>query len=140
MRSAGAFPGILLLTLFLLSGCRSADQVGAATAPEGEGQIALHNGSSQAAWYAYTRRCGLRVWGEDELGPSVVVRPGQSAAWVETAGCYDLLLLTNPRVDPRFEARYERRLVVADQQTTVVIADADWGPSSAAPPSPAPMP
>ena len=74
------------------------------------------------------------------MGPTIVVRPGQSAGWVETAGCYDLLVLTNPRVDPRFEARYERRLVVADQQTTVAIADADWLPSVSAPTSPAPMP
>jgi hypothetical protein len=140
MWSAGPYPGILILALLLLNGCGAADQQGTAAAPEGEGQIALHNGSSQAAWYAYTRRCGVRVWGEDELGPSVVVGPGQSAAWAETAGCYDLLLLTNPRVDPRFEARYERRLVVADQQTTVIIADADWGPSAAAPASPAPIP
>jgi hypothetical protein len=55
-------------------------------------------------------------------------------------GCYDLLVLTNPRIEPRLEARYERRLVVADQQTTIAIADADWGPSAAAPASPGPMP
>jgi hypothetical protein len=69
-----------------------------------------------------------------------VLHPGQSAAWRETVGCYDLLVLTNPRIEPRLEARYERRLVVADQQTTIAIDDADWGPSAAAPASPGPMP
>ena len=140
MWSAGLVPCTLVVTLLALSGCRSAGTDGATTAPVGEGQIALNNGSLREAWYAYTRRCGVRVWGEDELGPRVVLHPGQSAAWPETAGCYDLLVLTNPRIEPRLEARYERRLVVADQQTTIAIADADWAPSAAAPASPVPMP
>ncbi len=140
MWSAGLVPCTLVVALLALSGCRSAGTDGTATAPEGEGQIALNNDSLWEAWYAFTRRCGARVWGEDELGPRVVLHPGQSAAWPETAGCYDLLVLTNPRIEPRFEARYERRLVVADQQTIIAIADADWGPSAPAPASPAPTP
>ena len=140
MWSAGPVPGILVMAFLALNGCRSVGTEGAATGPGGEGQIALNNDSLREAWYAYTRRCGASAWGEDELGPRIVLRPGQSTAWPETAGCYDLLVLTNPRVEPRFEARYDRREVVADQQTTIAIADTDWGPSSAAPSSPAPMP
>ena len=101
MWSAGLVPCTLVVTLLALSGCRSAGTDGATTAPVGEGQIALNNGSLREAWYAYTRRCGVRVWGEDELGPRVVLHPGQSAAWPETVGCYDLLVLTNPRIEPR---------------------------------------
>src|SRR5262245_11585639 len=85
---------------------RTAAQRGDATVLEGEGPIARRTGALREAWYASTRRCGVRVWGEDELGPRVVVRPGQSATWSEMAGCYDLLVLTNPRVEPLFEARY----------------------------------
>jgi hypothetical protein len=118
------------------SGCGSAGIGGIVTGPEAEGQIALHNSSLREAWYAFTRLCGVAVWGEDELGPTVVLRPGQSAAWTERAGCYDLLVLSNPRVEPRFEARYQQQLVAADQQTAVAIADADWIPMVNHPGSP----
>jgi hypothetical protein len=110
----------------VVTGCGSAGAAGTTMGPELEGQIALHNGSSRDAWYAYTRRCGVAVWGEDELGPTVVLHPGQSAAWTERAGCYDLLVLTDPRVEPRFEARYPDRLVTADERTPIAIADDDW--------------
>jgi hypothetical protein len=141
MWPGGLVSSMMAVALLTLSACRSDGLSGAAAEAEGQGQIALQNDSSREAWYAYTRRCGVGVWGEDELGPRVVLRPGQSATWTERAGCYDLLVLTNPRVVPRYEARYERRQVVADQGTPVAIADADWGPSDAAPPpAPGPMP
>jgi hypothetical protein len=130
----------LLLAALLMSGCGADGAGGIGTAPEGEGRIALHNRSVRDAWYAYTRRCGVAVWGEDELGPAVVVRSGQSAAWSEQAGCYDLLVLTNPRVAPRYEARYDRRLVTAGQQTAVAIADDDWTEWAHDSTAPAPMP
>ena len=134
MWSAGLVPCTLVVALLALSalpfgGYRRAPL----PRPKAKGRSPCTTARSREAWYAYTRRCGVRVWGEDELGPRVVLHPGQSAAWPETAGCYDLLVLTNPRIEPRFEARYERRQVVADQQTTIAIADADWGPSAAAP-------
>ena len=141
MWSAVPVPSVMVLALLSLGGCRSGGLTGAVTEPEGEGQIALRNGSTREAWFAYTRRCGVSIWGEDELGPRVVLRPGQSAAWTEVVGCYDLLVLTNPRIEPHYEARYRRREVVADQATAIAIADADWGPSTAAPsPPPGPMP
>ena len=138
MWSAVPVPGLMVVALLSLGGCRSDGLTGAATEPEGEGQIALRNDSSREAWYAYSRRCGVSVWGEDELGPTVVLHPGQSAAWTEVVGCYDLLVLTNPRVEPRYEARY-RGQVEADQATAIAIADTDWGPSTS-PPSPPPGP
>lgn len=125
----------MVLALPLVGACRSGGVPGA-VGPEGQGRLELRNASSREAWYAYTRRCGARVWGEDELGPRVVLRPGQRAEWAEMAGCYDLLVLTNPRVEPRYEARYGRRQVVADQETAVAIADDDWGPGDAVPASP----
>jgi hypothetical protein len=114
---------VLVLTA---SGCTGGGTSGVVTGPAPEGRIALHNGSSREAWYAFTRRCGVAVWGEDELGPTVVLRPGQSAEWSEQEGCYDLLVLTDLRVTPRYQAVYQRRLVAAQQQTAVAIADADW--------------
>ncbi|HET7241048.1 MAG TPA: hypothetical protein VFI77_07805 [Gemmatimonadales bacterium] len=141
MWSAVPVLGLMVLALLSLGSCRSHGLTGAATEPEGEGQIALRNDSSREAWYAYTRRCGVSVWGEDELGPRVVLHPGQSTAWTEVVGCYDLLVLTNPRAEPRYEARYRRRQVVADQATGIAIADIDWGPSTADPSlPPGPMP
>ena len=140
MWPAGAVSSTMFLLLALV-GCGSNGVGGATIEPSGEGRIGLHNESSREAWYAYTRRCGDRDWGEDELGPRLVVRPGQSAEWVETAGCYDLLVLTNPRVAPRYEARYERRQVLADEETAVAIADIDWSPGADVDPSPSgPMP
>jgi len=69
-----------------------------------------------------------------------VLHPGQSAGWAERAGCYDLLVLSNPRVAPRFEARYPQQLVAAEQETAVEIADRDWTPlgDDAYPPGPIP--
>ena len=140
MWPAGLLSSTMVLALLILGACRAEGLPGAAE-PEGEGRIALQNGSSREAWYAYSRRCGGRTWGEDELGPRVVLRPGQAAVWSEAAGCYDLLVLTNPRVEPRYEARYARRQVVAEQETAVAIADTDWDPSEAAPaPTPGPTP
>ena len=106
--------------------CRSSGGEGVVSGPVLEGQIALHNGSSREAWYAFTRRCGVSVWGEDELGPTVVLYPGQSAEWPEEEGCYDLLVLSNPRAEPRYEARYRQQLVAAEQQTAIAIAEQDW--------------
>jgi hypothetical protein len=91
-----------------------------------EGRVALHNQSSRDAWYAFTRRCGVAVWGEDELGPTVVLHPGGSADWSEQEGCYDILVLTDLRLEPRYRAEYPHRLVAARQQTAVAIADEDW--------------
>jgi hypothetical protein len=140
MWPAGLMSSTMAVAVLTLSAC-SDGLAGAVVEPEGRGQIALQNGSSREAWYAYTRRCGARLWGEDELGPRLVLRPGQSATWTETAGCYDLLVLTNPRVEPRYEARYQRRQVMADRETPIAIAEADWGPSDASPtPTPGPMP
>ena len=140
MWPVGPVSSTMAVTLLTLIACRTDGLAGAAE-PVGLGEITLQNDSSREAWYAYTRRCGAGVWGEDELGPRVVLRPGQSAAWTETPGCYDLLVLTNPRVEPRFEARYERRQVVAEGETPVAIADEDWGPSNAEPVlAPGPMP
>ena len=139
MWPAGLVFSTTVVAFLSLTACRTDGLAGAAE-PVGQGEIALQNDSSREAWYAYTRRCGVGVWGEDELGPRVVLRPGQSAGWTETPGCYDLLVLTNPRVEPRFEARYERRQVVADETTPVAIADDDWSPSDAEPaPAPGPM-
>jgi hypothetical protein len=129
-----------VLAVVGVTSCGATGPGGSVTGPELEGRIALHNGSTRDAWYAFTRRCGVAVWGEDELGPSVVLRPGQSAAWTERAGCYDLLVLSNPRVEPQFEAQYQQRLVVADQQTAIAIADQDWSPMAHDPESAAPMP
>jgi hypothetical protein len=141
MWPAGLMSSTMAVAVLTLSACQADGLAGAVVEPEGRGQIVLQNASSREAWYAYTRRCGVTVWGEDELGPRLVLRPGQSAAWTETAGCYDLLLLTNPRVEPRYEARYERRQVVADRETSIAIAEDDWGPSVAAPaPAPGPLP
>ena len=135
MWRAALVTSTLALALQAVCACRTEGLPGAAE-PDGEGQIALRNRSSREAWYAYSRRCGARTWGEDELGPRLVLRPGQSAAWGEAPGCYDLLVLTNPRVEPRYEARYPRRQVAAEQETAVAIADADWGPSDGAPAAP----
>ena len=141
MRPAVPVSSMMVLALLVPGACRSDGLTGAATEPDGKGQIALRNDSSREAWYAYTRRCGVSGWGEDELGPRVVLHPRQSAAWTEVVGCYDLLVLTNPRVEPRYEARYQRRQVVADQATAIAIADTDWGPSTATPPpAPGPIP
>jgi hypothetical protein len=109
-------------------GCGAPGTEGVVTGPELEGRIALHNGSSRDAWYAFTRRCGVAVWGEDELGPTVVLHPGQSADWSEQEGCYDVLVLTDLRLEPRYRAEYPRRLVAARQQMAVAIADPDWAP------------
>ena len=108
------------------AGCGSTGMEGVVSGPGLEGQIVLHNGSSREAWYAFTRRCGVAVWGEDELGPTVVLYPGRSAEWDEQEGCYDLLVLSNPRAESRFEARYRQQLVAAEQQTAIAIADQDW--------------
>ncbi len=141
MCPAALVPSMMVFALVALGACNSDGLSGSTTEPSGEGQIALRNGSHREAWYAYTRRCGVRGWGEDELGPRVVLHPGQSAAWIEVAGCYDLLVLTNPRVEPRYEARYQGRQVVPDQEMAIAIADTDWGPSTADPASaPGPMP
>jgi hypothetical protein len=134
MRVGLVFGG-LVFAVVPASGCGSGGTAGVVTGPELEGQIALHNDSSRDAWYAFTRRCGAVVWGQDELGPTVVLHPGQSAVWTEQAGCYDLLVLTDLRVEPRFQAEYQRRLVAADAQTAVAIADADWTLMPGGPPS-----
>jgi hypothetical protein len=135
MRVGLALFGVGLAAL-AASGCGSDGISGVITGPELDGRIALHNDSSRDAWYAFTRRCGVVVWGEDELGPTVVLHPGQSATWSEQAGCYDLLVLTDLRLTPRFQAEYQRRLVTADEQTAVVIADADWTLMPGGPPTP----
>ena len=118
------------------SGCGSGGMEGIVAGPELEGRIALRNDSSRHVWYAFTRRCGVAVWGEDELGPTVVLHPGQSATWSEQAGCYDLLVLTDLRVEPRYQAEYQRRRVAAGEQTAVAIADADWTLTPGGPASP----
>jgi hypothetical protein len=123
-----------------VTGCGAPGPGATVTNPEPDGQIALRNGSSRDAWYVFTRRCGAEVWGEDELGPMTVLHPGQSAAWTEQTGCYDLLVLSNPRIVPRFEARYPQQLVAAEQQTAIDLADPDWSPlaEGAYPPGPIP--
>jgi hypothetical protein len=120
--------GLVLVGVMALAsaGCGSNGTEGVVSGPGLEGQIVLHNGSSREAWYVFTRRCGITVWGEDELGPAVVLYPGQTSEWVEQEGCYDLLVLSNPRVEPRFEARYLRQVVTVEQQTAVAITDQDW--------------
>ena len=126
----------VVLAVVAAAGCGSGGSVGIVNGPEPEGRFALHNVSSRDAWYAFTRPCGVVVWGQDELGPTVVLHPGRSAAWTELAGCYDLLVLTDLRVEPRFQAEYQHRLVAADDQTTVDIAEADWTLMPGGPPSP----
>ena len=134
MRVGHVLGGVLAMAA--ASGCGSSGTVGVVNGPAQEGRIALHNGSSRDAWYAFTRRCGVVVWGPDELGPTVVLRPGRSAVWTELAGCYDLLVVTDLRVEPRFQAEYQHRVVAADEQTAVDIAEADWALMPGGPPSP----
>jgi hypothetical protein len=130
-----ALLGIVLMAVGA-SGCGGSGTGAVVTGPELPGRIALRNGSSRDAWYAFTRRCDAVVWGEDELGPTVVLHPGQAAEWSEEAGCYDLLVLTNLRVEPKFQAEYHDRLISADERTAVTIAEADWTPMPGGPPSP----
>jgi len=130
----------LLFVAVPAAGCAAGGDGGIVSGEDSEGRMALYNTSSRDAWYAFTRQCGAAVWGEDELGPAVVVHPGQSAAWRERVGCYDLLVLSNPRVAPRFEARYPQQLVAPGRQTGVTLADQDWTPLAvdAYPPGPSP--
>jgi hypothetical protein len=134
--------GLILVAAVVAAsgGCGAGGAGGTVTGPEPSGRIALHNGSSRDAWYVFTRQCGAAAWGEDELGPMTVLRSGQSAAWAERAGCYDLLVLSNPRVLPRFEARYPQQLVAAEQQTVIDLADPDWAPMAEGAYPPGPMP
>ena len=135
--------GLVLVAVVVAAGgggCGAGGAGGTVTSPAPTGQLALHNGSSRDAWYVFTRQCGAEVWGEDELGPMTVLRPGQSAAWVKRAGCYDLLVLSNPRVRPRFEARYPQQLVAAEQQTAIDLADQDWAPLAEGTYPPGPIP
>jgi hypothetical protein len=135
MRVGLVFVGVGI-AIVAAGGCGSSEGEGVVSGPALEGEIVLHNGSSREAWYAFTRRCGVAVWGEDELGPTVVLYPGQTAEWVEQEGCYDMLVLSNPRAEPRFEARYRQQLVAAEQQTAIAIADQDWTQMPGGSPSP----
>jgi hypothetical protein len=94
--------------------------------PSGTTGFTITNGSNREAWYMYSRACGTEQWGDDELGTANILMPGESVSWTEAAGCYDLLALSSPGDDPRFEARFEGKTVQAGAATSLAIAEGDW--------------
>ena|SRR5688572_8581923 len=102
------------------------DNGGTGPSPSVTSGFEVVNGSHREAWYLYSRPCGSREWGEDELGLANILYPGESVDWEESAGCYDLLALTSLGDSPRYQALFEGKHVTGGETTRVGIAPGDW--------------
>ena len=69
---------------FALTGCD--DVIGAG----GDATIIVENNASISVRELYISECDDLEWGQDELGPTETISPGEDRAFDVDAGCYDL--------------------------------------------------
>lgn len=88
----------LLLAFLALGGlaaCGGGD--GGITAPAPSTAISLRNDSNAAIVSVYFSACDQTAWGDDRLGATETITPGQTRHWTVTAGCYDVKASTSAR-------------------------------------------
>ena len=55
-----------------------------------EATIIVENNASVAVFYMYISECSDETWGDDELGASETIEPGEDREFGVDAGCWDL--------------------------------------------------
>lgn len=74
----------LALSVATFTGC---DEI---TGNGDEATIIVENNTSVSVFYMYISECGDDEWGNDELGSSETISPGEDREFDVEAGCWDL--------------------------------------------------